>query len=49
MYCILLISHLRVDVVCCDVQQEMSPKGNYFDFRYFKGSSFFFFIEMGIS
>ena len=37
-------------MVSCDVQQEMSPKGNYLDFFYFEGSSsFFFFIEEGIS
>ena len=45
MYCSLLISHLRVDVVCCDIQQEMSPKGNYFDFYYFEGSSSFFVLK----
>ena len=36
--------------MCCDVQQEISPKGNYFYVYYFEGSSFFFFfIEVGIS
>ena len=45
MYCNLLISHLRVDVVCCDVEQEISPKGNYFYVYYFESSSFFFLLK----